>query len=270
MCSSLGKFLCETLFASWTWVTVSFPQLGKLSVIFFLNIFSQALSSSWDPYNVNISVLNSQRSQTVLIFFFSFLFSVQQPWFILLFSRPLIHSFVSFSLHYTLEETLYTRSFLLVYLFQFLYFSTLFGSIHFLTLLKTSNFSFGAPIFLLSSLIISTIITLNPFLGSLLHLVLLLGFYLVPSFGTYLSATFFCVSIFMSVWLMLSILTFEKWFSVWDALCIPLSSQQGTPHLVTQVPGARWFQVGSDLCLQTRLWCCISLLVSALWWVRLV
>ena len=71
MCSFLGKFLYETLFASWTWVTGSFPKLGKFSVIFLLNIFSQTLSffSSWDPYNVNISVFNSQRSQTVLFFF---------------------------------------------------------------------------------------------------------------------------------------------------------------------------------------------------------
>ena len=52
-----GLVLPGTLCASWTWVAVSFPKLGKFSTIISSNIFSGSFSLSlllWDPYNVNI------------------------------------------------------------------------------------------------------------------------------------------------------------------------------------------------------------------------
>ena len=62
-------------------------------------------------------------------------------------------------------------------------------------LLKTSNFSLCSFNRLLSSLNIFTITTLNSSLGCLspLPLVLLLGFYLVPSFGIYFCVVSFCL-----------------------------------------------------------------------------
>ena len=58
MCLSvffLGFILPGTLCASWTWLTISFPMLGKFSAI-ILQIFYQVLSLSfsfWDPYIAN-------------------------------------------------------------------------------------------------------------------------------------------------------------------------------------------------------------------------
>ena len=55
----LGFILPGTLCASWTWLTISFPMLGKFSAIISSNIFSfLSLSSFWDPYNVNVDVFN--------------------------------------------------------------------------------------------------------------------------------------------------------------------------------------------------------------------
>ena len=54
-----GLILFGTLSASWTWVTVSFPRLGKFSSYY---VFKYALSpflsvfSFWDLYNVNINM----------------------------------------------------------------------------------------------------------------------------------------------------------------------------------------------------------------------
>ena len=60
-----GMFiLCESLWASWTWVVISFPMLGKFSSIISSNIFSNVFSSSllllfYDPYSSNVVALNS-------------------------------------------------------------------------------------------------------------------------------------------------------------------------------------------------------------------
>ena len=58
----LGFILPETPCASWTWLTISFPMLGKFFASISLNIFSGPFSLSlfsyWDPYNVNVGVLN--------------------------------------------------------------------------------------------------------------------------------------------------------------------------------------------------------------------
>ena len=58
-CSSLGLAYMG-LCSSWTWVTVSFPMLGKCSVIISSYILSGffSLFSFWEPYTVNIDAFN--------------------------------------------------------------------------------------------------------------------------------------------------------------------------------------------------------------------
>ena len=69
---------------SWTWVTISFPILGKFSAIISSHIFSCPFSVSlllWEPYNTNVDVfVLSQRSLRLLISFHSFFFVLWQ-WF---------------------------------------------------------------------------------------------------------------------------------------------------------------------------------------------
>ena len=56
----LGFILPGILCASWTWLTISFPVLGKFSAIISLNIFSGSFSPFffWDPYNANVGTFN--------------------------------------------------------------------------------------------------------------------------------------------------------------------------------------------------------------------
>lgn len=51
-----GFTLFETLCASWTWMSVSLPRLGKLSAIISLNKVSVPFSffSFWGSYNKNV------------------------------------------------------------------------------------------------------------------------------------------------------------------------------------------------------------------------
>ena len=58
---------------------------------------------------------------------------------------------------------------------------------------------------------------------------------------------------------MLSILTFEKWFSVLDTLCIPSCHSSVLPISSPRGQGLGGPRVGSHLCMQTRLWGCILL-----------
>ena len=71
----LGFILCGTLCSSWTWLTISFPLLGKFSTIFkyFLRPFL-FLFFFWDPYNLNAGAFNivPDVSETVLILFILF------------------------------------------------------------------------------------------------------------------------------------------------------------------------------------------------------
>ena len=57
----LGFILPGILCASWTWLSISFPMLGKFSAI-ILQIFSQVLPLSlfsfWDPCNANVVASN--------------------------------------------------------------------------------------------------------------------------------------------------------------------------------------------------------------------
>ena len=60
--------------ASWSWLTISFPMLGKFSAIISSNIFSLVVSlfSFWNPYNASDGAFNvvpklSWASQVVLV-----------------------------------------------------------------------------------------------------------------------------------------------------------------------------------------------------------
>ena len=57
----LGFILIGTLWVSWTWVTISFPILGKFSTIISSSIFSWSFllsSSSWEAYDLNGGAFN--------------------------------------------------------------------------------------------------------------------------------------------------------------------------------------------------------------------
>ena len=75
----LGFILYGTLCTSWTWLTISFPVLGKFSTIISSNIFSVPFffsSSSGTPYYSNVCAFNfvPEVSETVLNSFHSFFF----------------------------------------------------------------------------------------------------------------------------------------------------------------------------------------------------
>ena len=77
MCLSvflLGFVLPRTHCASWTWLTISFPMLGKFSAIISSNIFSDPLSHHLlGPYNVNVGMfyIVPDVPYTILISFHS-------------------------------------------------------------------------------------------------------------------------------------------------------------------------------------------------------
>ena len=76
----LGLILYGTLCTSWTWMTISFPMLGKFLTIISSNIFSDPFFLSffffWDPYNSNVCVFSvvPEVSDIVLNYFHSFYF----------------------------------------------------------------------------------------------------------------------------------------------------------------------------------------------------
>ena len=63
MCLGVVLFwliLFATVCAFWTWMSVSFPRLGKFPTIMSSNMFSvlpPTPTPFWDPYNVNVSML---------------------------------------------------------------------------------------------------------------------------------------------------------------------------------------------------------------------
>ena len=91
----LGFILFGTLWVSWTWVTISFPKLGKFSAIIFSSIFSWPLflsSSSGTPMIRMLGHLKwSQRSLRLLSFFFNYYFLFPS----------LLHLFSPFYFHLT-------------------------------------------------------------------------------------------------------------------------------------------------------------------------
>ena len=69
------------LCASWTWLTISFSMLGKISAITSSYIYSGPLwvfFFFWDSYNANVGALNVLPvvSQSVFIFFHFFFFCI--------------------------------------------------------------------------------------------------------------------------------------------------------------------------------------------------
>ena len=97
----LGFILLRNLWASWTWLTISFPILVKFSG--FSNIFSGLFSLfSWDPYHANVGVFNvipEDSGCLPLLFLFSpILFSIfffTTVFSTILSSRSFIHSSAS-------------------------------------------------------------------------------------------------------------------------------------------------------------------------------
>ena len=77
----LGFILLGTFWASWTWVIISFPILGKFSIIILSSIFSWPfflfVFFFWDTYDSNVGALNivPEVSEVVLISFISFFHS---------------------------------------------------------------------------------------------------------------------------------------------------------------------------------------------------
>ena len=78
MCLSvflLGFILPGPLYASWALLAISFPVLGKFSVITTSNNSPGPVFSFWDPYNVNDAVFNivpkvSRLCAFLFIFFY--------------------------------------------------------------------------------------------------------------------------------------------------------------------------------------------------------
>ena len=81
MCLSmfiLGFILYGMLWASWTWVAISFPILGKFSMILFSHIFSCTLFWSYFSGMLMILMLGlliivPEVSETIFICFYSFI-----------------------------------------------------------------------------------------------------------------------------------------------------------------------------------------------------
>ena len=74
--------LWAVLCASWIWISVSFPRLGKFSAIISSNKFSAPFSLSffWDSYNTNAIMFDgvTEFSKSILVLynpFHSLLFS---------------------------------------------------------------------------------------------------------------------------------------------------------------------------------------------------
>ena len=130
----LGFILCRTLCASWTWVAISFPMLGKFSTIISSNIFSapSSLSSPSETpiMGMLVHLMLSQRSLKLFSFFkvcFSFYCT---DWVISIIpsSRSLMHSSLSLSCYsfflvcvFFLKTSFYSSSFLLINLFIYLF-----------------------------------------------------------------------------------------------------------------------------------------------------
>ena len=87
----LGFFLPGTLYASWNWLIISFPMLGKfsasniISLKLSLQMFSQVLSlfPFWDPNNADVAAFNvvPDLLSCLHLFSFFFLYSVLWQWF---------------------------------------------------------------------------------------------------------------------------------------------------------------------------------------------
>ena len=142
------------LWTSWTWETLSFPRLRKLSVIMSANIFLRHFFFSFGTSIITrisryfiLSHLSLKLSS--LLFFF---FPVHQQWFQL----------VCLPIHWfnLLNHFIYYWLISIYFAFQLLYSLSL-SFLYSFSLLKTSDLSLCSFILLLSSLTIFTNIALN-------------------------------------------------------------------------------------------------------------
>ena len=163
----LGFILYGTLCASCTWVTISFPMLGKFSTIISSNIFSDPFffsSSSGTPIiQMLVCLVLSQRSlRSFSIFFILFsLLCSSAVISTILSSSSLIHSFASVIL-LLIPSSVFFISVIVLFFSVCLFFSSS------RSLLNTSCiFSIYVSILFLRFWIIFTIITLNYFLCKL-------------------------------------------------------------------------------------------------------
>ena len=168
---------------------ISFPS--RVREVFSYYIFTWVFLSlslsffSWDPYNVNVCMLKvvPEVSYMVLIFFILLSF----------FCSDSVIPVVRLPAHWSVPlYHLICYWFPLVYfLFQLLYFSSVFCSLYFLALLNTSNLLLYSSKLPLSSWIIFMIMTLNSLLVRLLIFISLNSSYEV----LFLSLHLECISL---------------------------------------------------------------------------
>ena len=108
------------------WVTISFPTLGKFSANYLFKYFLRSflsLFSFWDPYNMNIGVVNVPKvSSMLLISSFFPLFCFMAVIFHCSVLQFTLHSFVSFILLLILSSTFLNFSYFIAHLFFILQF----------------------------------------------------------------------------------------------------------------------------------------------------
>ena len=185
----LGLILPGTLWAFWTWLTISFTMLGSFQLL-SLQMFSWVLSlfSFWDPYNMNVDVFNvvPEVSYAVFIFFFHSFFCI------LFCSSDFRHSF--FQVTHWFFCPLFCYWFLLVY-----YSSLSFSSSRYLVNISSIFF-----ILFPRSWIICTIIILNSFSGRLP---------ISTPFSCFPGVLFFHLGVLLYLFILVNILWL--WFLFW-------------------------------------------------------
>ena len=179
----LGFILCGTLCASWTWVTISFPILGKFSTIISSNVFSKVLFFSSLSGTPIIQMLvhlllshGSLRLSSILFILFS-LFCSLAVISTILSSNSLIHSSASVILLF-IPSSVFFISVIVLFITVCLFFSSSRSLLNISCIILIH-----ASILFLRFWIIFTIINLDFFqVGCLFPLQLFgcAGFYLAP------------------------------------------------------------------------------------------
>ena len=208
----LGFILLGTLWVSWTWMAISFPNLGKFSTIISPSIFSCPFFLSSSFGTLMIQILRcwalSQRSLRLS----SFLLILFPPLCLIYFHHSIFHlTYPLFCLNYSTTGSLqiafdlsYFKLFIIGWLF-FISSRSLLNISCIFSILVSSLFIFNS-ILLSIFWIFFTIIILNSF-SSRLHISSLLfglvGIYHVTSPAEHFSAFLFCLD--CCVWGALSV-----------------------------------------------------------------